>query len=102
MASETLQKSDLPDDDELDDDMEQIEMQQPKLSLSIVAEDTLEVRTICLVLVDLMLCLGTPYFLLSLQIQSGYYPNILLFTPYLFLSGDGLQCAVTSARYASR
>ena len=103
MASETLQKSDSPDDDdELDDDIENIDLQQPKLSLSIIAEDTLEVRTICLVLVDLMLCFGTPYLLLSFQIQSGYYSNILLFSPYLFVSGDGLQRAVTSARHVAR
>ena len=43
MAAESPSKTEMPADDEFDD-MEQVEMEQPKLSLSIIAEDTLEVK----------------------------------------------------------
>ena len=43
MAQETPVKEDFPDEDDSIDSMEHIEMEQPKLSLSIIAEDTLEV-----------------------------------------------------------
>ena len=45
MATESLDKSEAGDDEGDMEDMEQVEMLQPKLSLSIVAEETLEVRS---------------------------------------------------------